>query len=91
MGLTERHWFEGEEAELTERQLENAVEEVKAAYERGYQKGYLDGAKAQEAVKPEIGKNGCGSCWYICPECRLPIAYKDMFCRHCGRRLKWDD
>lgn len=47
--------------------------------------------KAQEPVKPEIGKNGCGSYWYICPECRLPIAHKDMFCRHCGRRLSWDD
>ena len=47
--------------------------------------------ETQEPVKPEIGKNGCGSCWYICPECRLPIAYKDMFCRHCGRRLSWDE
>ena len=47
--------------------------------------------ESQEPVKPESGKNGCGSCWYICHECRLPIAYKDMFCRHCGRRLKWDD
>lgn len=46
--------------------------------------------EAQEPVKPEIGKNGCGS-WYICPECRLPIAYKDMFCRHCGREFKWND
>lgn len=47
--------------------------------------------EAQEPVKAEIGKNGCGSCWYICPECRFPIAYNDMFCRYCGRRLNWDD
>lgn len=53
-------------------------------------KDALELLKEQEPVKPEIGKNGCGSCWYICPECRLPIAYKDMFCRHCGRRLSWD-
>lgn len=27
MGITERHWFEDEEPELTERQLQDAVEE----------------------------------------------------------------
>ena len=31
MGLTERHWFEGEETELTERQLQDAVEERETA------------------------------------------------------------
>ena len=50
MGLTERHWFEDEEPELTERQLVNAVEEQKAAYIRGYYKGYSDGIKEQKAV-----------------------------------------
>lgn len=42
MGLTERHWFENEEPELTEWQLEDIVYENKKAYERGYQKGYSD-------------------------------------------------
>lgn len=31
MGLTERHWFEDEEPELTERQLQDAVEERETA------------------------------------------------------------
>ena len=33
MGLTERHWFENEEPELTDRQLEDIVYENKKAYE----------------------------------------------------------
>lgn len=36
MGLTEGHWFEDEE-QLTERQLERAIENEKAAYEKGLQ------------------------------------------------------
>ena len=31
MGLTERHWFKDEEPELTERQLQEAVEERETA------------------------------------------------------------
>ena len=31
MGITERHWFEDEEPELTERQLQDAVEEQETA------------------------------------------------------------
>lgn len=42
MGLTERHWFENEEPELTEQQLEDIVYENKKAYDRGYAKGYSD-------------------------------------------------
>lgn len=45
MGLTERHWFEDEEPELTEYQLEDIVREIKRAYESGYQKGYNDALK----------------------------------------------
>ena len=42
MGLTERHWFEDEEPELTERQLEDAIYENKKAYDNGYAKGFND-------------------------------------------------
>ena len=42
MGLTERHWFEYEEPELTERQLEDIVYEKDKAYQSGYIKGYHD-------------------------------------------------
>ena len=42
MGLTERHWFEDEEPELTERQLEDVIDIQDKAYKRGYYKGYSD-------------------------------------------------
>lgn len=51
MGLTERHWFEDEEPELTERQLEDVVREQKDAYERGYHKGCSDRDKILELLK----------------------------------------
>jgi len=35
MGLTERHWFEDEEPELTEQQLEDIIYENKKAYDSG--------------------------------------------------------
>ena len=56
MGLTERHWFENEEPELTERQLEDAVYENKKAYERGYQKGYSD--RDKEIIRCKHCKHG---------------------------------
>lgn len=48
MGLTERHWFEDEEPELTERQLEDIVYENKKAYDNGYIKGLTDGYLKRE-------------------------------------------
>ena len=41
MGITERHWFEDEEPELTEQQLEDIV----AENQRNYKKGYADAMK----------------------------------------------
>ena len=55
-----------------------------------------------EAVKPEYGGDmegeqirerkypECGTWWYECGNCRTPIDWKDRFCRHCGRPLKWE-
>ena len=48
MGLTECHWFEDEER-LSERQLERAIEDEKAAYKRGYEMGLS--TNANEIVK----------------------------------------
>lgn len=28
--------------------------------------------------------------WYVCGECHKPIDNSDSFCRHCGRKVKWD-
>ena len=54
MGLTERHWFEDEEPELTDRQLEAIAYESKKAYDNGYVKGFHD-AKTLEEHFVELG------------------------------------
>lgn len=54
MGLTERHWFENEEPELTDRQLEDIVYENKKAYDSGYVKGFHD-ARALEKLFIDLG------------------------------------
>lgn len=55
MGLTERHWFEDEEPELTENQLEDILWENNKIFERGYQKGFSDG-KSAILREQEVGK-----------------------------------
>lgn len=88
MGLTERHWFEDEEPELTENQLEDILLENNKIFERGYQKGFSDGKSAllreQEPVpvyEDKISKCECGEtvCRYWHPK----------FCGFCGRELLW--
>ena len=61
MGITERHWFENEEPELTERQLQDIVYETKKAYDSGYVKGFHDALKEH----PQIVR---------CKDC---VCYKD--------------
>ena len=58
--------------------------------------------KEQEAVEPEYGGDmegeqirkqqypENGTWWYECGYCRTPIDYRDRFCRHCGRPVKWE-
>lgn len=50
--------------------------------------------KEQEPVKPvrEFSEN-IDNCawWYECGWCHDAVDYHDIFCRHCGRELKWDD
>ena len=36
------------------------------------------------------GKGEFGVWWYACGNCHGVIDYKDPFCRHCGREVKWD-
>ena len=65
MGLTERHWFEDEEPELTERQLEDIVYENKKAYDNGYVKGFHDAKTLAEQLLeeyPQIVR--CKECKY---------------------------
>jgi len=60
MGLTERHWFEDEEPELTERQLEDIVYENKKAYDNGYIKGFNDAMQG----KHELMYEGVDGKWH---------------------------
>lgn len=32
-----------------------------------------------------------GSWWYECGNCLNPVDCHDVFCKYCGKRLKWDD
>lgn len=35
-------------------------------------------------------EGGGHSWWYVCGECHGAIDNSDSFCRHCGRKVKWD-
>ena len=52
----------------------------------------LELLKAQEPVRPAIGGNQSvdGCWWYICPNCQMAIDTKDLYCRYCGKAVKWD-
>ena len=47
------------------------------------------------SVAPIMGEakefDGLVSRWYECGECGQPIDRGDMYCRRCGRRVKWDE
>ena len=52
--------------------------------------------KAQEPVKPFVTGNGhtfeeAETWWYECGNCNEPIDPNDQYCRHCGRKAKWDE
>ena len=50
--------------------------------------------KEQEAVEPKKESDGnperWASWWYVCGNCGVVIDCHDMYCRHCGRAVKWD-
>ena len=93
MGLTERHWFEDEEPELTESQLEDILWENNKIFEKGYQKGFSDGKSAllreQEPV-PVIQREVMHMLVWCCGSCGAAITDGDKFCRMCGKAVKWD-
>lgn len=99
MGLTERHWFEDEEPELTENQLEDLLWENIKIFERGYQKGFSDGKLAilreQEPVIPKNGK--CPECGYTVHRINYDGPYNGIrhewfrFCPSCGKAVNWDE
>jgi len=72
MGLTERHWSEDEEPELTEQQLEDVISIQDRFYRRGYYKGYSD--RDKEIVRCKDCKYGRETCGNI--ECHKPSHYE---------------
>lgn len=90
MGLTERHWFEDEEPELTEQQLEDVISMQDKAYRHGYQKGYSDGAKEQEAVEPKRKDIAHNDIDWFCGNCGHCVRRLDNYCSRCGRKVKWE-
>lgn len=51
--------------------------------------------KEQEPVEPYIAGSGesfetAETWWYECGNCNKPIDPNDKFCRHCGRKVKWE-
>jgi len=50
--------------------------------------------KEQEAVEPKKENDGTPepwtSWWFVCGECHVAIDRSDIFCRHCGRKVKWE-
>jgi len=45
----------------------------------------------QEAVKPKWTSDGDDDWYPVCGACYRVIDCEDVFCRHCGRKVKWDD
>ena len=64
MGLTERHYFEDEEPELTEQQLEDSIDELQKAY----MKGFSDCWHQQQLNSKSVAKLLC------CPDCGKPYS-----------------
>lgn len=47
--------------------------------------------KEQEPMEPHVEHDSDDDSWYYgCGECHEAIDYKDKFCRHCGRKVKWN-
>jgi hypothetical protein len=53
----------------------------------------LELLKEQEPVEAGTDCEDAGdfsSWWYVCGNCGGTIDYHDDYCRHCGRKVKWD-
>ena len=47
--------------------------------------------RAQEPVEPKKYMSRVNRTEYLCGACDSGILFGDEFCRHCGRKVKWDD
>ena len=46
-------------------------------------------ANYKQPVEPEL-EGGGSNWWHVCGECHGWINSSDSYCRHCGRRIKWN-
>ena len=72
MGLTERHFFEDEEPELTENQLEDVLLERDKAYKKGY----------ADAMKNAVPLDKL--CEWLNVHCGRPNYCNDRLCGECN-------
>lgn len=48
--------------------------------------------REQKPVEPHVEHDSDDDSWYYgCGACHEAIDYKDKFCRHCGRKVLWDE
>lgn len=46
--------------------------------------------KDQDPIKPITASDEMGCVWYyVCPNCKISVGYKDKFCRNCGKQMDW--
>ena len=54
-----------------------------------------DPVEVEPPIAPQIRSSeeydGHGSWWYVCGACQQPIDKGDVYCRWCGKKVKWDD
>lgn len=44
----------------------------------------------QEDPAPAEVEGGGSSWWWVCGDCHGTIDRGDIYCRHCGRKIKWE-
>ena len=55
------------------------------------QERWCDTCDLKEPVEPHVEHDSDDDSWYYgCGACHEAIDYKDRYCRHCGREVKWD-
>ena len=76
-------------------QLNLSVEDSDWVYiTKNEAKKCLELAQAEDILlsPPEHAEleGGGHSLWYVCGDCHGEIGSNDSYCKHCGRKVKWD-
>lgn len=55
-----------------------------------YSEACRKAAQRETPERPEL--EGGGAMWFfVCGDCHGALESHDLYCRHCGRRLDWDE